>query len=56
MSATREREQTCPLCHKPLSGEIYTDEDGVTAHAGCHDMERSALFGDWITAEYDGCG
>lgn len=47
---------SCPFCFQPLNDgdDLYTDADGVTAHAGCHDMERSAAFGDWVTAEYDG--
>lgn len=44
----------CPLCMRPLSeAEVFTDEYGVAAHADCHDMDRSANFGDWITREYD---
>lgn len=46
---------TCPYCVSPLNDgqDLHTDEDGITAHADCHDMERSANFGDYISREYD---
>jgi hypothetical protein len=44
----------CPFCLLPLAGgEVHVDEDGVTGHAECHDMDRSANGGDWISREYD---
>lgn len=50
-----DRQGLCPFCHEPLrnGAEVYTDEDGVTGHAACHDMDRSAAHGDWITWEYE---
>jgi hypothetical protein len=54
-SNPEKRPETCPFCLQPLHDgrDLYRDERGITAHTDCHDMDRSAAFGDWITWEYE---
>lgn len=44
----------CVLCHTEKQEDMYFNEDGLPVHASCDEMDRSSMFGDWITLEYDG--